>query len=136
MELAKQQSMENPVYYVQYAHARICSIFRQAEALGVKWDQHEKTDLSVLNQAEEIDILRKIAEFPMEVEAAAKTLAPHRIARYSLDLAALFHSYYNHFRVLQEDPVLQSARLTLMKAVQIVIANALAIVGVTAPDHM
>ena len=136
MELAKQQSMENPVYYVQYAHARICSIFRQAEALGVKWDQHEKTDLSVLNQAEEIDILRKIAEFPMEVEAAAKTLAPHRIARYSLDLAALFHSYYNHFRVVQEDPVLQSARLTLMKAVQIVIANALAIVGVTAPDHM
>ena len=128
MELAKQQSMENPVYYVQYAHARICSIFRQAEALGVKWDQHEKTDLSVLNQAEEIDILRKIAEFPMEVEAAAKTLAPHRIARYSLDLAALFQvttTTSGSCRKIQ----CCKARLTLMKAVQIVIANALAIVG-------
>jgi len=136
MELAKQQSMENPVYYVQYAHARICSIFRQAEAAGVQWAQYENVDFSVLDQAEEIDILRKIAEFPMEIEIAAKTLAPHRIARYSLDLAALFHSYYNHFRVLQEDAVLQSARLNLMKAVQIVIANALSIIGVTAPEHM
>lgn len=136
MELAKQQSLENPVYYVQYAHARICSIFRQAGAAGVKWDQGETPDIAVLNQAEEIAILRKIAEFPMEVEVAAKTLAPHRIARYSLDLAALFHSYYNHYRVLQENAALQTARLNLMKAIQIVIANALSIIGVTAPEHM
>ena len=136
MELAKQQSLENPVYYVQYAHARICSIFRQAGAAGVKWDQGETPDIAVLNQAEEIVILRKIAEFPMEVEVAAKTLAPHRIARYSLDLAALFHSYYNHYRVLQENAALQTARLNLMKAIQIVIANALSIIGVTAPEHM
>lgn len=136
MELAKQQSLENPVYYVQYAHARICSIFRQAGAAGVKWDQGETPDIAVLNQAEEIVILRKIAEFPMEVEVAAKTLAPHRIARYSLDLAALFHSYYNHYRVLQENAALQTARLNLMKAIQIVIANSLSIIGVTAPEHM
>jgi arginyl-tRNA synthetase len=136
MELAKQQSLENPVYYVQYAHARICSIFRQAGAAGVKWDQGETPDIAVLNQAEEIAILRKIAEFPMEVEVAAKTLAPHRIARYSLDLAALFHSYYNHYRVLQENAALQTARLNLMKAIQIVIANSLSIIGVTAPEHM
>jgi arginyl-tRNA synthetase len=136
MELAKQQSLENPVYYVQYAHARICSIFRQAQAAGIKYRLGGDVDMSVLTAAEEIAILRKIAEFPTEVEIAAKTLAPHRIARYALDVAGLFHSYYNHFRVLQDDQTLQNARLNLMKVIQIVIANALSIVGVSAPQQM
>lgn len=136
MELAKQQSLENPVYYVQYAHARICSIFRQAQAAGIQWHAAGEADLAVLTEADEIAILRKIADFPLEVELAAKTLAPHRIARYALDLAGLFHSYYNHYRVLQDDPALQKARLTLMKVIQIVIANALTIVGVSAPEQM
>lgn len=136
MELAKQQSLENPVYYVQYAHARICSIFRQAEAAGIQWHAADEADLAVLTEADETAILRKIADFPLEVELAAKTLAPHRIARYALDLAGLFHSYYNHYRVLQDDPALQKARLTLMKVIQVVIANALTIVGVSAPEQM
>lgn len=136
MELAKQQSLENPVYYVQYAHARICSIFRQAEACGITWQQGEDVDMSVLKEAEEIAILRKIADFPVEIDIAAKSLAPHRIARYVFDLAGLFHSYYNHYRVLQEDRVLQTARLNLMQVIQIVIANALTIIGVCAPQQM
>lgn len=136
LELAKQQSLENPVYYVQYAHARICSIFRQAQAGGIQWHPGSEVDMSVLKATEEIAILRKVAEFPMEVEISAKTLAPHRIARYALDLAGLFHSYYNHFRVLQDDLILQKARLNLMKVIQIVIANALAIIGVSAPEQM
>lgn len=136
MELAKQQSLENPVYYVQYAHARICSIFRQAEAGGILWPQGEDVDMSVLKEAEEIAILRKIADFPAEIDAASKSLAPHRIARYVFDLAGLFHSYYNHFRVLQEDQVLQVARLNLMLIIKIVIANALTIIGVSAPRQM
>ncbi len=136
LELAKQQSLENPVYYVQYAHARICSIFRQAQAGGIQWHPGSEVDMSVLKATEEIAILRKVAEFPMEVEISAKTLAPHRIARYALDLAGLFHSYYNHFRVLQDDLILQQARLNLMKVIQIVIANALAIIGVSAPEQM
>ena len=136
MELAKQQSLENPVYYVQYAHARICSIFRQAQAGGIQWHPGSEVDMSVLKATEEIAILRKVAEFPMEVEISAKTLAPHRIARYALDLAGLFHSYYNHFRVLQDDLIMQQARLNLMKVIQIVIANALTIIGVSAPEQM
>ncbi len=137
LELAKEQSLDNPVYYVQYAHARICSIFRQAQASQIAWPvPAEDIDPAVLNLDEEVAILRKIADFPVEIELAAKSLAPHRIARYASDLASLFHSYYNHYRVLQDDQALQLARLQLMQAIQIVIANALTIIGVTAPQRM
>lgn len=136
LELAKQQSLENPVYYVQYAHARICSIFRQARAYGISLPGEEDVDMSVLKEPEEIAILRKIADFPAEIETAAKSLAPHRIARYIMDLAGLFHSYYNNYRVLHEEQALQTARLNLMQVIQIVIVNALKIVGVSAPEQM
>ncbi len=136
MQLAKEKSQENPVYYVQYAHARICSIFRQAEAAGVKLVSLEHIDCTLLNSQEEIDLLRRIADFPDEIKIAARTLAPHRIARYVLDLAGLFHSFYNHHRVLNDDLSLQSARLLLMETTRITIKNALDILGVTAPQQM
>ncbi|HHW61328.1 MAG TPA: arginine--tRNA ligase [Syntrophomonadaceae bacterium] len=136
LELARQQSQENPVYYVQYAHARIQSIFRQADAAGVKLKPLETIDFSVLKEEEELDLLRKMAEFPEEIATAARTLSPHRIARYVLDLAALFHSFYNHHRVLNGDIKLQDARLGLMACCRTCIKNSLDILGVHAPDQM
>lgn len=136
MELAKQQNQENPVYYVQYAHARICSIFRQASAAGVSLGEADLINTSRLNEEEELVLLRKLADFPEEIMIAARTLAPHRIARYVLDLAGLFHSFYNHHRVLNEDQELQDARLLLMTATRFTIKNALQVLGVTAPEQM
>lgn len=135
MELAKQQSQENPVYYVQYAHARIMSIFRQAQAAGAEIKSPDAIDFSILGP-EELLLLRKIADFPEEVAIAARTLAPHRIARYVLDLAGLFHSFYNHHRVLNEDKALQDARLVIMESTRITIKNALDLLGVSAPEQM
>lgn len=136
LELAKQQNQENPVYYVQYAHARICSIFRQAKAIGAEMPPLDNINTSRLNEKEELELLRKLADFPEEISISARTLAPQRIARYVLDLAGLFHSFYNHHRVLNEDQELQDARLLLMDATRITIKNALQILGVTAPEQM
>ncbi len=135
LDLAKQRSQENPVYYVQYAHARIRSIFRQAQAAGVEFKQPGEVDYTVLG-TDELEILRKIADFPQEIAVAARTLAPQRIARYVLDLAGLFHSFYNHHRVLSENRPLQDARLVLMETIRITIQNGLNILGVSAPDQM
>ncbi|NLV22645.1 MAG: arginine--tRNA ligase [Syntrophomonadaceae bacterium] len=135
MELAKQQSQENPVYYVQYAHARIRSIFRQAQAAGAAMPDLQKIDYSCWG-AEELQIIRKIADFPEEIAIAARTMAPHRMARYVLDLAGMFHSFYNHQRVLNEDKALQDARLVLMECTRITLKNALDILGVSAPEQM
>lgn len=135
LDLAKQKSQENPVYYVQYAHARIQSIFRQARAAGFELKTPDEVDCTVLGP-EELQILRKIADFPQEIAIAARTLAPQRIARYLLDLAGLFHSFYNHHRVLNENSALQDARLLLMETIRITIRNGLKIIGVSAPDQM
>jgi arginyl-tRNA synthetase len=135
LELAKQQSQENPVYYVQYAHARIMSIFRQAQAAGAVMPDIKNVDFSRWD-AEELQIIRKIADFPEEIAIAARTLAPHRLARYVLDLAGMFHSFYNHHRVLNEDKALQDARLVLMECTRITLKNALDILGVSAPEQM
>lgn len=136
LELAKKQSQDNPVYYVQYAHARICSIFRQATANGIAIPSLEGINPALLQASEELDILRKIADFPEEIMIAARNMAPHRIARYVMDLAGLFHSFYNSHRVLNEDENLQNARLLLMDITRITIKNALLILGVTAPEQM
>jgi arginyl-tRNA synthetase len=135
LDLAKEKGQDNPVYYVQYAHARIQSIFRQAAAAGVEIKSLEEVDFSVLG-TEELQILRKIADFPEEIAIVARTMAPQRIARYILDLAGLFHSFYNHHRVLNENKTLQDARLLLMETTRITIKNALSILGVSAPDQM
>jgi arginyl-tRNA synthetase len=136
LELAKQQNQENPVYYVQYAHARICSIFRQAEAAGIRMASIEEIDPSLLQEEEELALLRKIADFPEEIAVAARAMAPQRIARYVLDLAGLFHSFYNHHRVLHQDQALQNARLLLMYITRITIKNSLDILGVNSPERM
>ncbi len=136
LELAKKQSQDNPVYYVQYAHARICSIFRQADAAGIIMPSIENIDPSPLKATEELDILRKIADFPEEIMIASRTMAPHRIARYVMDLAGLFHSFYNSHRVLNDNQELQNARLLLMDITRITIKNSLSILGVSAPEQM
>lgn len=136
LELAKRQSMENPVYYVQYAHARICSIFRQAAAAGIKMSPIDEIDPGLLKEEEDLALLRKVADFPEEICIAARNLAPHRIARYVLELAALFHSFYNHCRVLHKNGGLQDARLLLVEIVRITIKNALDVLGVAAPEQM
>ncbi|MDR0270199.1 arginine--tRNA ligase [Paenibacillus sp.] len=136
MDLAISTSNENPVYYVQYAHARICSIYRQAEEQGVALLQLSEVDLSLLNTEHEYDILRKIGELPEEIATAAANYAPHRMIRYVYDLASLFHSYYRAQRVITEDAAQTQARFALLGAVRVVIANVLRLVGVSAPEQM
>ena len=135
LDLAKEKSQENPVYYVQYAHARIQSIFRQAKAAGFELKPPSEVDCTAFGP-EELQILRKIADFPQEISVAARTLAPQRIARYALDLAGLFHSFYNHRRLLNEDRALLDALLLLLETIGITIRNGLSIIGVSAPDQM
>ncbi|HHV64431.1 MAG TPA: arginine--tRNA ligase [Peptococcaceae bacterium] len=137
LDLAKQESQDNPVYYVQYAHARLCSILRQARELGYDPDINPKQEqLALLNSPEERDLLKKIADLPGEIALAAKLTEPHRLARYVLDLAALFHTFYNSQRVLVPDEDLRTARLGLVRSVRYVLANVLRILGVSAPEKM
>ena len=134
LDLAKKKSNYNPVYYIQYAHARICSIFRQAEE--TKLTLSDKPQFSLLTDPSEIDLIKKIEEYPEEVEKAAADYAPQRIARYSYDLASLFHSFYNKCRIMGVDPQLAEARLALVTVTAHVIRHSLGILGVSAPDHM
>ncbi|GEN35301.1 arginine--tRNA ligase [Aneurinibacillus danicus] len=135
MDLAVSKSNENPVFYVQYAHARICSIFRQADEQGIAFDM-AKADFSRMQSEKEIDLLKHLGEFPQEVAGAAEMLAPHRVVRYVHELASLLHSFYNAERVITEDEGLTHARLGLMRAVQITLVNALRLIGVSAPERM
>lgn len=137
LDLAKAESSDNPVYYVQYAHARLCSILRQADELGYAYAGIPgEANLKRLESTEERELLKKIAELPNEIEVAARLTEPHRLARYVMDLAALFHSFYNSQRVLVEDSELREARLGLVRSTKQVLANVLGILGVTAPERM
>ena len=136
LDLAKKRSQENPVYYVQYAHARISSILRQAEEKGVSTPNPEDLDLSPLKLPEELEIIKKISQFPDIVSEAAQNLEPHRITFYIFELASIFHSYYNHHRVVTEDIALSLARLALVMQVQDVIKKGLGLLGISAPDRM
>lgn len=136
MDLAISTSNENPVFYVQYAHARICSIFRQAEEQGIQQPSVEKLNFSKLSAEAEFDLLRKIGELPQEVAESAQLYAPHRLIRYVYELASLFHSYYRAERVITEDAEQTEARLALLGAARIAIANVLRLVGVSAPERM
>ncbi len=144
MDLAISKSNENPVFYVQYAHARICSIFRQAAEQGIILDASNASapvdfnsiDYSLLNTEAEQALLNKMAEFSDEIRIAAQQYAPHRIVRYVYELAAMFHSYYKAERVIIEDAALTQARLALLSAVRIVIRNSLQIIGVSSPEQM
>jgi len=133
LDLAKSESQDNPVYYVQYAHARLCSVFLQ---WGGDAARLVDVDLAPLVSAREVALMRALAEFPDVVQSAARELAPHSIAFYARELAAHFHSYYNAERILVDDETLCAARLALCAAVRQVLANALSLLGVNAPEEM
>ncbi|MGP4069362.1 arginine--tRNA ligase [Halobacillus sp. B29] len=134
MDLARSESNENPVYYVQYAHARICTMLKQAEEKGLTDDTFNG---SLLTAEKEEDLLKRLGEFPQLVADAAEKRTPHRVTQYAFDLASNLHSFYNAEKVLdQENPELTASRLSLMKAVRITLSNALKIIGVSAPEQM
>jgi len=135
LDLAVSQSNENPVYYAQYAHARICSILRQGEDQG--FSVNEKANVKLIQAEKEIDLLKKMGDFPSAIAEAAEKRIPHRITNYIYDLAQAFHSFYNAEKVLdKENEELTNARLALIKSVQITMKNALALIGVSAPEKM
>jgi arginyl-tRNA synthetase len=136
LDLAKKQSNENPVYYVQYAHARACSVLAVAQSQGFSIEDLDAKRVHLLTLPEERRLCKHLAEYPEEVDQAAMKLEPHRIPFYLGELAAQFHHYYNHHRIIQEDRELTQARLILSLAIKTVIKNALHILGVSAPQKM
>ncbi len=134
LDLAKKKTNENPVYYIQYAHARIMSIFRQAEETGLAMAAEPKLEL--LTDESEMALIRKLEEYEEEVDKAAEEYAPHRMARYVYDLASLFHSFYNKCRIMGVDRELAEARLALVTVTAHVIRHGLGILGVSAPEKM
>lgn len=136
MDLAVSTSNENPVFYVQYAHARICSVLRQAAEQGIELAGLDAIDFSALTSEHEYDLLRKLGELPQEISEAAAQFAPHRLIRYVYELASAFHSYYRAEKVITDNEQLTQARLALVQAVKIVLVNVLALVGVSAPERM
>ncbi|MFH1016524.1 MAG: DALR anticodon-binding domain-containing protein, partial [Chloroflexota bacterium] len=133
MELAKKQSADNPVYYVQYAHARIASILRLAEERGIKFDGG---DVSLLTCDAELTLIRKMLQLPEIVQVIAETLEPHHLTYYAQDLATVFHSFYKQCRVVSQDEALTGARLKLVKAAKQVLARTLNLMGMNAPEKM
>jgi arginyl-tRNA synthetase len=133
MELAKKQSADNPVYYVQYAHARIASILRLAKQREIDYSQG---DVSLLTSEPELTLIRRLILLPEIVERVATALEPHHLPYYALDLATVFHSLYKQCRVVSEDETLTKARLKLVRASQIVLARVLRLMGMAAPDKM
>ena len=136
LELAKKESPENPVFYIQYAHARICSIFRNAAEQGLILSKSTDIDLALLKEVEELSIIKKILAFTEIVEKSAQSLEVHRIAFYLQDLVGAFHGYYSRHRVVGEDRALSSARLFLMDCLRVTISNALSVMGVSSPERM
>ncbi|MFB9861214.1 arginine--tRNA ligase [Salinicoccus siamensis] len=134
LELAKSESSDNPVYYAQYAHARICSILRQAKDAGHTLD--ESADLDVIQHEQALLVLKKLADFPNIVQNAAENRAPHRIPNYIQELASAFHKFYNADKVLTDDRAQTAAYLLMIEAVRQALANALGLIGVSAPDKM
>jgi arginyl-tRNA synthetase len=135
LDLAKQQNAENPVYYVQYAYARLASVFRQAEAQGITFAP-DPTLLALLSLEEELDLLKLLANYPDLVEGAARQLEPHRITYFLTELASRLHSYYRNHRFITEDIELTQARLWLVLGVKAVLAHGLEILGITNPESM
>lgn len=134
LTLATEKSNENPVYYIQYAHARICSIFRQLKEAGI--EELPEADYTLLADPAEVELIKKLGEYPELIASAAKERAVHRVAHYVHELAGLFHSFYNQCRILGVDPEVQQARIKLVKATQHVLRHALDILGVSAPERM
>jgi arginyl-tRNA synthetase len=133
IELAKRQSAENPVYYVQYAHARIASILRLAQQREI---DYSRGDVSLLTTEPELTLIRRLILLPEIVERVAVALEPHHLPYYAQDLATAFHSFYKQCRVVSTDEALTRARLKLVRATQIALAKVLRLMGMTAPEKM
>jgi arginyl-tRNA synthetase len=142
LEIAKKQSDENPVYYVQYAHARICNIINFAKEQGLPFPQPDEVNLELLILPEEMKLIKQLSSYPELVEGCASSLEPHRITVYLNDLVSNFHRYYHlgklegTHRVVTEDRELSKSRLWLVTTIRIVIHNALSLMGVSAPENM
>ena len=136
LELAKQETPENPVFYIQYAHARICSIFRGSEEKGISYPKNDSIDLSPLVEEEELSIIKAILVFPEIVEKSAVALEVHRISHYLLDLVSRFHGYYSRHRVISDDVPLTLARLYLLDGLRITIKNGFDLMGISVPEKM
>jgi arginyl-tRNA synthetase len=130
LELAKKKAADNPVFYVQYAYSRICSIFKKAPVLG------SQADLSLLKTQEEVELIRHLLKLPYLIEEAVKSLEVNPLTTYALEIANLFHKFYEKQMVISKDAKLTQARLALLKATQITLKNTLALLGVSAPEHM
>jgi arginyl-tRNA synthetase len=133
LELAKKQSSDNPVYYVQYAHARIASILKLAQERGV---ENVEGDISLLTSEPELTLIRKMLLLPEIVETIAQTSEPHHLTYYAQELATVFHAFYKNCRVVTDDAALTGARLKLVKAAKIVLGRTLKLMGMKAPDKM
>ncbi len=136
LEVAKTQSSENPVFYVQYANARINSIYKHAREKGIDTGMFSDADLSLLSAPEELRVVKKLLLYPMIFEGAAKAHEPHRITFYLQELSGMFHPYYNKCRIVVEDDALTGARLALCEAVRIVLKEGLQVLGISAPEKM
>ena len=136
LDLAVRQDSENPVYYVQYAHARICSLLAMLAAEGHTAPAAESVDAALLSAPQELELIKELAAFPEEIQLAARDYDPSRINRYAIELAARFHRFYNACRIRDAEPEVRSARLALCRASGSVIASALAVIGVSAPEKM
>jgi len=136
LDLAREQSVKNPVYYIQYAHARICSLKKVLAEQGRTMPRVSSTDLTLLTQEAELALARRLADFPEEVTRAVQNLAPHQIASYIHEVAGLLHAFYNHHRVITADPALSNSRVLLVEATRIVLANALKLLGIKSPERM
>jgi arginyl-tRNA synthetase len=140
IEVAKKQSMDNPVFYVQYAHARGCSVARKAEEAGLG-GPHADADLSLLVLPEEVAMMKLVAKYPEMVRNAALACEPHRVTAFLQELAAAFHGYFTRYkdseeRVISENRELSRARLTMVGAIRQVVTNGLTLLGVSSPERM
>ena len=137
LELAKSKSNENPVYYIQYAHARIASVFRQLDEKILTFEEDSgKRNLTLLKSTKEKNIMSLLSRFPEIIELSANNRAPHNLAQYLRDLATEFHSYYNDSTFIVDESDIRNARLVLIKSIQIVLGNGLKLLGVSAPEAM
>ncbi len=136
LDIARKQSQENPVYYVQYAHARLCSVFATARERGVEILPHSKIDLTLLKDPEEIRLMKFLVRFPEVVTASAVNLEPHRVSYFLTELAGMLHKYYTKHRFIGDDPELTQARLLLADVTRTVLKNGLTLLGVDAPEKM
>ena len=136
LELAKKASSENPVFYIQYAHARICSIRRELAERGIPMPTMEDFDVSLLTDPTEINLAKAVSRFPEEIMKAAEETAPHRLVYYATELAEAFHAFYNAQRVLGVEENVMRSRILLMEAARVTLKNALGILGVSAPEKM